>query len=170
MRLTIGKALVATALTLAAGSGPVLAQEYRAGSLLIEQPWSRATPAGAKVGAGYVVIRNAGPSPDRLLGASAEVAGRVEIHEMVVDNDVARMRPRPNGLEIRPGATAELKPGGLHLMMMDLKRPLVQGETVRGTLTFEQAGAVAVEFKVQSIGAPAPAQAGHAPAQAGHAH
>lgn len=150
--------LIAAALMLAAGA--VFANDYTAGPLRIEQPWTRATPAGAKVAGGYVTVTNTGTAPDRLLGGTSEIAGKVEIHEMAVNNGVMTMRGLPDGLEIRPGAKAELKPGGLHIMFMELKRQLKEGETVKGTLTFEKAGPVAVEFSVQPVGARAPA-AGH---------
>lgn len=142
------------------GPGTASANDYTAGPLRIEQPWTRATPAGAKVAGGYVTVTNTGTAPDRLLGGASEIAGKVEIHEMAVNNGVMTMRGLPEGLEIKPGAKAELKPGGLHIMFMDLKRQLKEGETVKGTLTFEKAGPVAVEFSVQSVGARAPA-AGH---------
>ncbi|WID94849.1 copper chaperone PCu(A)C [Bosea vestrisii] len=147
------------AAALALGCGTALAQDYTAGPLKIEQPWTRATPAGAKVAGGYVAVTNTGSSPDRLLGGSSEIAGKVEIHEMAVNNGVMTMRGLPDGVELKPGAKTELKPGGYHIMFMDLKRQLKEGETVKGTLTFEKAGAVPVEFSVQSVGARAPAEA-----------
>lgn len=143
---------------LALGSATV-AQDYSAGPLKIEQPWTRATPAGAKVAGGYVAVTNTGSASDRLLGGSSEIAGKVEIHEMAVNNGVMTMRGLPEGVEIKPGAKLELKPGGYHIMFMDLKRQLKEGEKVKGTLTFEKAGAVPVEFSVQSVGARAPAAA-----------
>lgn len=152
-RLALGALLILPA---AASS---LAQEDKAGSLIIDRPWSRATPAGAKVAAGYVTIRNIGSAPDRLVGGSADgIAGRVEIHEMAVINGVMRMRELSLGLPIPPGGQAELKPGGYHVMFMDLARPLREGERVAGTLVFEKAGAVPIEFEVQDIGARQPKQ------------
>lgn len=143
---------------LALGSAAV-AQDYSAGPLKIEQPWTRATPAGAKVAGGYVAVTNTGSASDRLLGGSSEIAGKVEIHEMAVNNGVMTMRGLPEGVELKPGAKLELKPGGYHIMFMDLKRQLKEGEKIKGTLTFEKAGAVPVEFSVQSVGARAPAAA-----------
>ncbi|CAN7614566.1 copper chaperone PCu(A)C [Bosea sp. LjRoot90] len=151
--------LALTAAALALSCGTVLAQDYTAGPLKIEQPWTRATPAGAKVAGGYVAVTNTGATPDRLLGGSSEIAGKVEIHEMAVNNGVMTMRGLPDGVELKPGAKTELKPGGYHIMFMDLKRQLKEGETVKGTLTFEKAGPVPVEFSVQSVGARAPAEA-----------
>lgn len=139
--------------------GTALAQDYTAGALKIEQPWTRATPAGAKVAGGYVAVTNTGAASDRLLGGSSEIAGKVEIHEMAVNNGVMTMRGLPDGVELKPGAKLELKPGSYHIMFMELKRQLKEGEKVKGTLTFEKAGAVPVEFSVQSVGARAPAEA-----------
>jgi periplasmic copper chaperone A len=131
------------------------------GSLKIEAPWSRATPGGAKVAGGYVKITNSGKETDRLIGGSLPRAGRVEIHEMAVTDGVMRMRPLPEGLEIKPGETVELKPGGLHLMFMDLSAAMKDGETVKGTLVFEKAGTVDVTFRVAPVGSQAPAGGGH---------
>jgi hypothetical protein len=142
----------------AAGAAPSVA---KAGSLTLEQPWSRATPGGAKVGGGYLRITNTGTAPDRLTGGSFPLASRVEVHEMRLDGDVMRMKPVEGGLEIKPGATVELKPGGLHLMFVDLKEPLKEGQTVKGTLTFEKAGPVAVEYTVRGMSGAAPAEHKH---------
>ena len=156
MILRPSKLLAAASATLLVFAQPALAQNaqaYRAGSLVIEAPWSRATPGGAKVGGGYLRITNTGTAPDRLIGGSFALAGKVEVHEMRLEGDVMRMKPVEGRLEIRPGATVELKPGGLHVMLTDLKRPLKQGETVAGTLVFEKAGTVAITYQVGGVGA-----------------
>ncbi len=114
--------------------------------------WIPATPAGAKVAGGYAVIANATPEADTLTGGTFDVAGRVEIHEMSDAGGVMRMRELAEGLPVPAGGKAELKPGGLHLMLMDLKRQLKDGETVRGTLRFRKAGDVPVEFRVRPLG------------------
>ncbi len=131
----------------------VTAHEYKAGAIVIDHPWARATPGGATVGGGYVVLKNTGATPDRLLSAASPVAGRVEIHEMAMTNGVMTMRPLPDGLAIPGGATVALKPGSYHIMLMQLKQPLKEGEMVDGTLTFEKAGTVPVQFKVEGVGA-----------------
>ena len=132
---------------------PLSAHEFKAGDLSIDHPWSRATPAGAKVAAGYLVIRNAGSSPDRLVSVTSEIAERAEVHEMAVDaNGVMTMRPLTGALEIAAGGEAELTPGSFHLMFMGLKRPVKEGEAFPATLTFENAGTLEVEFSVQGIG------------------
>jgi periplasmic copper chaperone A len=133
----------------AAASGPA---SVKAGAITVEQPWSRATPAGAKVGGGYARITNAGSTPDRLVGGSFPLAGRVEVHEMSLDGTIMRMKPVTGGLEVKPGETVELKPGGYHLMFMDLKEPLKEGQSLKGTLVFEKAGTVEVTYTVRGLG------------------
>lgn len=162
--------LFAVALGLGVAAAPAAAEEFKAGSLRIEQPWSRATPSGAKVAGGYMSITNTGTEPDRLVGGTLPRAGRFEVHEMKIENGVMIMRPLAQGLEIKPGATVTLAPGGYHVMFMDLKEPLKQGETLDGELRFEKAGAVAVRYTVQAIGASAGAGAGSTPAAGGHQH
>lgn len=140
---------------------PSMTAAIKVGSLTLSPPWTRATPSGAKVGGGYLSITNNGTAPDRLVSLTTAVSGRAEIHEMAMTNNVMTMRPLPNGLEIPPGQTVELKPGGYHLMFMDLKEPMKEGEKVKATLRFEKAGPVDVEFTVQSIGAQAAPMSEH---------
>jgi copper(I)-binding protein len=144
-------ALVATLLT-----APACADEVKAGDLVITQAWSRATPGGAKIGSGYLTIENKGTAPDRLTGVSADIAGKVEVHEMAMNNGVMTMRPLDQGLVIDSGKTVKLAPGGYHLMMFDLKAPLKQGDKVPVTLQFERAGKVSLSLDVQGIGAQGP--------------
>jgi hypothetical protein len=134
------------------------AGDYHVGSLDIAGPWSRATPSNASVGAGYLTIKNTGTTADRLVGGSSDAAAKFEVHEMSMDNGVMKMRPVQGGLEIKPGETVELKPQGLHVMFVGLKKPLKQGDHVKATLVFEKAGKVDVEFEVTGMGGPA----GHA--------
>jgi len=136
------------------------ADEVKAGDLVITQAWIRATPCGAKIGGGYLTIENKGSAPDRLIGGSADIAGKVEVHEMTMNNGVMTMRPLDKGLAIEPGKTVKLAPGGYHLMMFDLKRPLKQGDKLPVTLEFEKAGKVQVSLDVQGVGAQAPAGGG----------
>lgn len=152
--------LLAVALLL--GANGAWAADYKVGSIEIDAPWSRATPKGAKVAGGYLRIRNTGSTPDRLTGGTFVPAGGVEIHEMSMDRGVMRMRELKDGLEIKPGAAVELQPSTMHLMFTDLKRPLAKGEHVKGTLVFEKAGAVEIEYTVEAIGASRPQSAGHA--------
>ena len=146
-------AIVIAAALVAALALPAQAEDVTAGGVKISAPWARATPKGAAVGAGYMTITNSGTAPDRLLGGATDVSNRFEIHEMTMDNGVMRMRPIAKGLEIKPGQTVALKPGGNHVMFLGLKQPLAKGEHVKATLTFEKAGKVDVDFSVESIGA-----------------
>jgi periplasmic copper chaperone A len=138
---------------------PGRAQEFKAGDIAIDKPWSRATPKGSAVGAGYLTIHNRSATADRLVGGAADFAGNVSIHEMSKDNGIMRMRELTNGLEIPAGGDAILSPGGFHIMFAGLKRPLVRGERVKARLTFEHAGAIDVEFEVGGIGAAGPGDA-----------
>jgi copper(I)-binding protein len=133
---------------------PSSAHDYTKESLHIAHPWSRATPRGASVGAGYLTIENRGALADRFVSVSIsqELAGRAEIHEMAVHDGVMRMRPLPHGIEIAPGMAARLEPGGLHVMFLDLRRPLEKGDRFKATLRFERAGDVEVEFVVEAMG------------------
>ena len=131
---------------------PASAHDYTLGALRIVHPWTRATLGGAQVAGGYLRIENKGSAADRLTGASVDFAGRAEIHEMKTEHGVMKMRALPEGLEIKPGASAEFKPGSYHVMFLDLKQPLRQGERVKAQLNFEKAGTVDVEFVVESAG------------------
>jgi periplasmic copper chaperone A len=132
------------------------AEEVKVGDLVITQAWSRATPGGAKIGSGYFTIENNGKTADRLESVTADIAGKIEVHEMSTDNGVMKMRPVEGGLTIDPGKTVKLAPGGYHLMIMDLKSPLKQGDKIPVTLEFEKAGKVAVTLDVQGVGAQGP--------------
>jgi copper(I)-binding protein len=137
------------------------AEDVKAGDLVISQSWSRATPGGAKVAGGYLTIENKGASPDRLLGGTTDVAAKIEVHEMTMKDGVMNMRPLDQGLAIEPGKSVKLAPGGYHLMLLDLKGALKQGDKLPVTLQFEKAGKVQVSFDVQAVGAQAPAGADH---------
>jgi copper(I)-binding protein len=156
---SLARSLVYLTLFACSLAAPVRAQEVRAGDLVITQAWTRATPGGARIGGGYVTIENKGSAPDRLIGGSADVAGKVEVHEMAMNNGVMTMRPLDQGLVIEPGKTVKLAPGGYHLMMFDLKSSLKQGDKVPVTLEFEKAGKVQLSLDVQGIGAQGPAGA-----------
>ncbi len=142
--------LIAAAVIIAA---PAWAEDIAHGELVITEPWSRATPAGAGVGAGYMLIRNEGETADRLVGGTAPFAGRIEIHEMAMTDGVMRMRALDDGLEIAPGESVTLEPGGYHVMFMELVEPLVEGEARAVTLEFAEAGPLELIFDVRSIAA-----------------
>lgn len=129
--------------------------QVKIGALVIDAPWLRATPSGAKVAGGYLKVTNTGTEPDRLVGGTLPVAGSVEVHEMTMAGNVMQMR-RIEGLEIKPGATVELKPGDYHLMFMDLKDGLKAGGTIKGTLVFAKAGTVEIQYTIAPIGAASP--------------
>src|SRR5262245_61431420 len=152
-RLSMKMSPLVAALAALALAGTALAQDFKVGSLVINQPWSRATPKGAPVAGGYMKITNTGTTPDRLVGGSVEAAKRFEIHEMSMDGGVMKMRELPKGLEIPPGATVELKPGSYHVMMTGIAKPFEKGERVKASLNFEKAGKVDVEFAVDAAGA-----------------
>lgn len=141
-----------------------MAGMVHAGDLMIATPWTRATPPAAKVAGGYLTITNNGKSSDKLLSGSFSGGSRIEVHEMSVTDGVMKMRPLNDGLEIKPGATVKLEPGGYHLMLMDLKKPFTKGDKVKAQLQFEKAGKVDIELDVNAVGASAPAGGG------GHAH
>ena len=131
---------------------PTVAQSQstpiKVGALEITSAWTRQPPDGARVAGGYMKITNTGTEVDRLTGGAAAIAGRFEVHEMAMADGVMRMRELTEGLTIKPGETVELKPGGLHLMYMQLReRPMV-GRTVKTTLTFEKAGKVEIDVPV----------------------
>ena len=135
---------------------PARAADYDIGSIHITQPWARATPKGASSGAAYMTITNNGKAPDRVNWVSSDASAQCQIHTMTMDDGVMKMRPVEGGLEIKPGETVILKPSSFHVMLVNLKHPLEQGNTVEATLQFEKAGTVKVEFPVAAIGATAP--------------
>lgn len=136
-------------------------KSYKIGALTIKAPWVRATPKGAAVAGGYMTITNGGKDADRLIGGTFPSAARLEVHEMSTEGGVMKMRQLANGLEIKPGETVELKPGSLHVMFTGLKSQVETGAPVKGTLVFEKAGTVEVEYQVAPVGAPGPSGGGH---------
>jgi copper(I)-binding protein len=143
-------------LVLTTASSLAQALEYKAGSLTITDPWVRAPQGGAQAGGG-LAITNTGSAPDHLLGGTASGATRVEVHVTSHEGGTTQMRPVEGGVEIKPGETVRLAPGGRHLMFIGLKQSLSEGEQVEGTLQFKNAGTVPVRFQVQAATARAPA-------------
>lgn len=125
---------------------------FTLGNLEIGHPWSRATLPGAKVAAGYLTVKNNGTEADRLIAVESRISQKAEIHEMAVTDGVMTMRPVAGGLEIPAGGEVKLEPGSFHLMFIGLKEPAVEGVKFPGTLTFEKAGRVEVEFAVDKPG------------------
>ena len=117
----------------------------------IEKPWSRASAPGAQVAGGYMTIRNQGAAGDRLVSASSPAAARVELHVHINKDGVMQMREVP-GYDVPAKGAFALKPGGAHLMFIDLKQPFKEGEKVPVRLKFEKAGEVSAEFEVGGMG------------------
>jgi len=139
--------------TLCVGVVPLLASaaDYRVGALSIGAPFARATPPGARTGGAYFTVDNGGTADDRLVAVSSPAAAQAEIHTMTMDAGVMRMRAL-TGLAVPAGGKVTLSPGGNHVMLLDLKRPLVAGEKVPLVLTFEKAGTVEVAVAVTALG------------------
>jgi len=128
------------------------AEEYRLQSLRIARPFARATPPGATSGGAYLTIENQGAASATLLSAASPIAGTVELHQMTMDGGVMSMRA-VRAIDVPPGAKVEFKPGGYHLMLLDLKQPLKQGEKFPLKLRFENLGTVEVAVEVEGMGA-----------------
>jgi periplasmic copper chaperone A len=152
--LSLTRTMAISAAVLAASSAS--AHDFRAGDTKIGHPWTRATPPATKVGGGYLTLTNEGSATDRLHGGSSLAAGRVEIRTMEMIDDVLKMRPIPDGVEIPASQTVELAPGGYHLMPIDLMAPTKEGDAIPVTLQFEKAGAVEVELIAGPLGSSQP--------------
>lgn len=144
---TFAAAAAAALMTVASG----FAGQIKAGDLVLENVRARATLPGAPVAGGYLMITNNGSQPDRLIGGSADFAGKLEVHEMKMENDVMKMRQLKDGIEIPAGGSVELKPGGYHIMFMKLAEQLKEGESREAVLEFDKAGSVTVEFDVVEL-------------------
>ncbi len=158
----------APSIRIAAGTTTETMPDIKIGNLIITQPWSREAPPSAKVAGAYLTIRNNGTTPDRLLTVESQISDVTEIHEMSHANGVMKMQKLEAGLEIKPGETVQLAPGGFHVMFMGLKQTPKAGTNVPATLVFEKAGRVAVAFEIQPIGAAKPVTAN--PAHEEHKH
>jgi len=145
---------------LAATAGSAVAKDIVLGTIRISDAWARTPPAGARVAGGFLTITNSGTEPDTLTGGTAVVSDAVEVHEMTMVDGVMKMRALQPGLVIKPGETIILKPGGYHLMFMGLTSQPQAGTQFKGTVTFQRAGTVEIEFEVRT---PPPAGAGGSP-------
>lgn len=132
-------------------SSTLQAHEYTHGDLFIDHPYTRTTPPSAPVAGGFMKITNNGKEADTLIGGAVDFSEVVEIHEMPMIDGVMKMRQLEGGLDIPPGETVELKPGGYHVMFIKLKKQMIEGEKHKATLTFAKAGDVEVEFVVKDI-------------------
>lgn len=128
----------------------------------MQQPWARATPGGAKTGVVYMTIVNSGGADDQLVAASTPIAVEAQLHQTSMDNGVIKMRPIA-ALDLKAGATVKLAPGGYHLMLVNLKQPLKDGDSFPLTLTFAKSGKQDVQVTVAKIGAMQPDAMGGMP-------
>jgi len=128
------------------------AQTSAASMVVVQQPWARATPGGAKTGAAYMTLINNGASADRLLSATTPLADQVQFHKETEDNGVSRMREARN-VELEPGAKITFKPGEMHMMLVGLKQPLIEEQALPLTLQFERAGNIDVTMPIEKLGA-----------------
>ena len=159
--MKFSKQLITAALT------TVCAVSALAQNVTITNAWARATVQGQKATGAFMTLT--AKNNAKLVGVSSPVAGVAEIHEMKVEKDVMKMAALPNGLDLPAGKAVELKPGGYHVMLMDLKAPLTKDSTVPVTLTFQDAKGVKsnLELKVQ-VGMQAPLM--QHPKQMDHKH
>ena len=131
--------------------GPALGDDMvKAGDVMIHSAWARASLGNTKNSAAYMTIEVAGDTADRLIGTETEAAERAELHTHLMEDGVAKMR-HVTAIEVAPGEPTVLQPGGLHVMLMGLKQPLVEGETMVLGLTFEQAGSVDLEVPIKGV-------------------
>jgi periplasmic copper chaperone A len=143
------KWFLASVAVLFLNSAPVWSHEITQGDLVIDHPWARPSLGASPNGVAYMIITNKGEVADRLRAVRADVAKKVELHATLMDGDVMRMRPVPDGVEILPGQTVEIVPGGLHVMLMGLLGPLKEGDSFPLSLEFERAGNVVVSVHVE---------------------
>ena len=135
-------------------------KEFLVGPIKITQPWTRVAPDASTVAGGFMTITNSGTAPDTLTGGSALISHRFEIHEMVMDKGVMKMRELKPGLVIKPGETITLKPGSFHVMFIDLKQQIRLGQPFKGTLVFEKAGTIEIEYAIEPFGTRVPGDGG----------
>lgn len=126
-----------------------------AGDVTIDDPFARASAGGAKVGAVFMTLKNSGPAADALVAAESPVAARAELHTHIREGEIIRMRP-VEAIDVPPGGTVSLQPGGLHVMLIDLRQPLRQGEAFPLTLTLAKAGTMTIQVPVKSPAEMAP--------------
>ncbi len=162
MRIALFAAFAATLLLL----NPAAAHSVKVGQLELTDLWTRATPPRAPAGGGYLTITNLGDEADRLIAVASPEAEIGEFHEMKVEDGIMTMRPLEDGVEIPPHGTVTLAPGGLHIMLIDLKAALVEGEEMPVTLTFEKAGSIDTFLHVEGFGAKGPGGMAHDEGQA----
>lgn len=135
------------------------AHDFVLGPLKIDHPWARASAGPARNGAAFFAVENSGAA-DRLVAASGDIAQRVELHTHRMEGNVMQMR-QVEAVEVPAHGSATLQPGGYHVMLIGLEQPLKEGDHFPLTLTFEQAGEITVEVKVEAVGSMGPHGAGN---------
>ncbi len=130
------------------GASASQAQDYNAGDLTIFHPWARPASEGQS-GAVYLSIKNGGTDAEKFVSAESPVAEKAELHETRDENGVMKMRAVKDGVEIKSGSSLEFKPGGYHIMLLGLKKPLEEGEMIPLKITLAKAGTINVDIKVQ---------------------
>lgn len=149
--MSIHRIMIAAVSTAFLASSAWALDSANAGAIKITQAWSRATTTSGQNGVVFMTIENSGSTGDRLIAATTPVSEKAELHTHTNDNGVMRMRP-VDGINLSPGAAITLAPGGLHVMLMSVKAPLVKGKSFPLTLTFEKAGAATVDVSIQGAG------------------
>lgn len=161
------RTLIAAAAASLLSVGAAAAHDFTVGPIKIDHPWARASAGAVRVGAAFMTLSNGGKEADRLVKAATPQAGRVELHTHVMKDGTAMMQEVP-AIDVKAAGTAELKPGGLHVMLFDLKMPLKEGETFPLTLTFEKAGTVTVQVQIEKRGAMQGEHGGQGHSSQGH--
>ncbi|MEH6630051.1 MAG: copper chaperone PCu(A)C [Halopseudomonas aestusnigri] len=134
----------------------VSASDNKAGDIMVQKPWARATLGQMKNGASFLSLHNMGSEDDTLISAAGAAAKRIELHSHTMVDGVMKMRQVEGGIPVTAGSMVELKPGGFHIMMMGLSAPLKEGEMFPLTLTFEKSGSVDIMIHIQKGGAMKP--------------
>lgn len=154
MRIVFSMILAVMTMTAVPISTTALAEDpVSVGALRVIGPWARASAGQGKVSGAFMTIVNTGAADDKLVTVATAIATSAEVHETTMSGGVMKMRMLMGGLTIPAGSKVELKPMGLHVMMMGLTRKLIEGETLTLTLTFEKAGSIEVPIPVAGPGA-----------------
>jgi copper(I)-binding protein len=148
----LASAIAAAYMGIAVLSSQAYAQAVKVDAVSVSDAYTRATAPGQQVAGGFLKIQNKGNAPDQLIAASSSAAGEVQLHEMAMEGNVMKMR-QVKDIAIPANGAVELKPGGYHLMFLNLKGPFVAGETIPVKLKFAKAGDVEVKFPVNTAGA-----------------
>jgi copper(I)-binding protein len=148
----LASVIAAAYMGIAVLSSQAYAQAVKVDAVSVSDAYTRATAPGQQVAGGFLKIQNKGNAPDQLIAASSSAAGEVQLHEMAMEGNVMKMR-QVKDIAIPANGAVELKPGGYHLMFLNLKGPFVAGETIPVKLKFAKAGDVEVKFPVNTAGA-----------------